>query len=200
VTAEEGAAETLQGRPRSRPRSSGEARSRYRLGRLHRLESRWLRRGMGSARRWTLRPYDCTSAGHGRHDDEGVGVRSCNDVRYGVCSRVVTPAECRCVLAVLLWIKRSHESACEPVKATNDARRVRFGIAALRDGIGRASVARTPAVADERGPHTRPGDLAPLRAGTGTQVSNLETFTPYPQLLPVTRLFLAPASATSIAA
>src|SRR4030095_5285119 len=73
--------------------------------------------------------------------------------------------------------------ACEPVKATNDARRVRFGIAALRDGIGRASIARTPAVADERGPHTRPGDLAPLRADTGTQVSNLiETFTPHPQL------------------
>ena len=36
----------------------------------------------------------------------------------------------RCVLAVLLWIKRSHVSTCEPVKATNDARRVRFGIAA----------------------------------------------------------------------
>jgi len=87
------------------------------------------------------------------------------------------------------------------VKATNDARRVRFGIAALRDGIGCASVAQTPAVADERGPHTRPGDLAPLRADTGTQVSNLiETFTPHPQLLPVARVFLAPASPTSIAA
>jgi len=35
----------------------------------------------------------------------------------------------------------------------------------LRDGIGRASDARTPAVTDERGPHTRPGDVSSSTRG-----------------------------------
>src|SRR3982750_2220943 len=57
---------------------------------------------------------------------------------WGVCSRSHAGIDW-CDLAVLLWIKRSHVYACEPVKATNDARWVRFDLLPETGSVVRAS-------------------------------------------------------------
>jgi len=78
----------VQGRPRSRQRPGSAAAGRcYCLHQAGRLQPR---RDTDSRRQWNRLASDRTYAGYG-HDGEGVGVRSCNDVRYGVFARDVTP-------------------------------------------------------------------------------------------------------------
>ena len=132
-----GRAAGLLVRPQSRQGRSCEAVIRsHRHPRVAPLESR---RGTGSARLRCQRAYGRTSAARGR-DDEGVDVRSCNDVRYGGCvltmaHQLNAGAASRCSCG-----NRSHVTAREPVRATNDARGVRFGrLPERRDPVVRAS-------------------------------------------------------------
>ena len=89
---------------------------------------------------------------------------------------------------MLLWIKRSHvKTACEPEKATNDARWVRFGLLPETGSVVRASHERclSPTSADyTRGQAT----FAPLRAGAGTQVPSLLGLSDCTRRLPVAPL------------
>src|SRR5678815_2704819 len=91
---------------------------------------------------------------------------------WGVCARCHAGIV-RCGIAVPLWIKRSHgKTACEPEKATNDARCVRYGLLPETGSVVRASHERclSPTSADyTRGQAT----FAPLRAVASTQVPSL---------------------------
>ena len=118
---------------------------------------------------------------------------------WGIYSRHYAGIDRRS-LAVLLWIKRSHvKTACEPEKATNDARWVRFGLLPETGSVVRAS--HEPCLSPTSADYTRgQATFAPLRAVAGTQVPSLLGLPDCTRHLPVAPYRIAPAADTSIAA